>query len=284
MGTISDVDYNNWSNKDFTPEVVGLEDESDKDAEQECESDKIATESNKLVTELKQMSEASDKKVDHECESNKSVTKSNKLVTESNNNKTLDGSPELRSVKRSLNISPSTPVGMARKHILYGTNRNVQYITFSEDVEMMDLNIHDQASGMNEHEQVVEPTPVGHRKIVRAGRMKTVAGSYGALSRPAVLSMPSQDKKEGAEISNMKGISIKSLQKSHRGSTRNKKLNYKATRKKKENKPSNTQKLEGGQRVIHDYFASVFKNNQLIVGPDTDVNGDGLAKEDKNDL
>ena len=263
MGAISDVDYNNWSNKDFTPEVVGLEDESDKDAEQKCESNKIATESN---------------------ESNKSATESNKQVTESNKNGTLDGSPELRSVKRSLNISPSTPVGMARKHILYGTNRNVQYITFSEDVEMMDLNIHDQASGMNEHEQVVEPTPVGHRKIVKAGRMKTVAGSYGALSRPAVLSMPSQDKKEGAEISNMKGISIKSLQKSHRGSTRNKKLNYKATRKKKENKPSNTQKLEGGQRVIHDYFASVFKNNQLIVGSDTDVNGDGLAKEDKNDL
>ena len=72
-------------------------------------------------------------------------------MTESNNNKTLDGSPELRSVKRSLNISPSTPVGMARKYKIYGTNQNVQYIIFSEDVEMMDLIKHDndQASDMN---------------------------------------------------------------------------------------------------------------------------------------
>ena len=56
-----------------------------------------------------------------------------------------DASPVMRSVKRVLNISPLTPVGLTRKQLF---RENLHEITYNEDIEMTDLEFKESEKGM----------------------------------------------------------------------------------------------------------------------------------------
>ena len=85
-----------------------------------------------------------------------------------------DCSPKLKSNKRGLNISPSTPVGLQRKsQSLLDRQQNVQVLTFDQDVEMFEFE-----DNVTSEQTVSDSVPVidcaklltPSRKIIRALR------------------------------------------------------------------------------------------------------------------
>ena len=177
-----------------------------------------------------------------------------------NRREQLDSSQVLRKVKRPLNISPSTPVGLQKKYQARDTNESIQVITFNQDVDMEDLELDGISQGptqtdANSENNKHHETP--SRKFIRGlRRMTTETPKTGAQPQTPVMN---DDKAN----SNMKGISVRSLR--QRSSTRVK--NYKSTKKK--NLRNGSQKHDKNQHVIDDFYTSTPLNNPNVVGLDT---------------
>ena len=144
MGDIDDIDYTRWSNKDFP----------DGDAmKQGKELEKQDTESEKLCTDSE-------------------VKGGNGQV---GGCVTSNGSPMLRNSKRQLNVSPSTPIGLLRKHLFREQRQEMMEITFSEDIDMVDLEEKGDINYSNEGvstNKIKAPTygELSNRKIIRGKR------------------------------------------------------------------------------------------------------------------
>ena len=180
----------------------------------------------------------------------------------------LDASPVLRNVKRPLNISPSTPVGLQKKYQAMDTNESIQVITFDQDVDMEDLELNGISQGptdANSENNKHHETP--GRKFIRGlRRMNTETPETGAKPQTPLMN---DDKAH----SNMKGISVRSLR--QRSNTRVK--NYKSTKKKKIKNGS--QKIDKNQRLIDDFYTSTPLNNPNVVGLDT-TKGNKMGRGD----
>ena len=76
-----------------------------------------------------------------------------------------------KSVKRNLNISPSTPVGLPRKLLFRELNQEISQVSFGEDIEM--LSVETDTSGENakiEELDIVNTDGRSPRRILRANR------------------------------------------------------------------------------------------------------------------
>ena len=285
-----EIDYSRWSNRDFTDSVVGT-DQSELVQLGGTESNELMqpgdTESNKSMQaeQITEMRDTDDKL--EASESNKLMqveqitemrTTDDKLeasVVEIND---VNGSPILRNVKRGLNISPSTPLGLPRKQLFQGGKQETKSITFGEDVEMLELGENQTGNGTTECSQE-QGTPVNRRisKGLRRKHLDLDLGS-GIFSR-----MPTRDHdvtRDKIDVNggnnHQKGISVKSLKLKHKKKQTSKELmNHKATRK-KQNNINKANVLERKQRTIYNYFEVKPKSNNLIVG----MNEDGTDRAD----
>ena len=260
-GQIDNVNYLDWSNKDFTPELNKekgqVEQESEKNVDVGGVAGRDASSTHSHASPI--------------LEKNVSVTQS-------------DASPMLRKAKRNLDISPSTPVGLHRKLKSRDSKEAMNIITFSEDVEMVDAQ---DAQVITERDQetstinkMLERRPF--MRGLRRSRLESLSSSVSTDTSNVQTLMPTpKDKQpEGMSKITIKGMSIKNLK------LRNKKqqANYKTTRKKGESNKGRTMGGQKhnikGQRLIHQYYTLTPKNNQDIVGLEGGVPGEADEAQD----
>ena len=213
---VGDVDFSQWTDDDFEPnserssktgmgEHVVQRRPGDKKSLSELEEH--LSESNKSTRGAEQGSPGSNKispGVDKELyESNKVAPVVMQESPESNNtinggartmeivtpthrslsNGILGASPLLKSMKRVLRISPSTPIGLARKLQLRSQGQDIKPITFGEDVEMTDLEFcRHQANDLGSYIARPEPSPVADRKIIKGFRRRLLSVGGGCMN------------------------------------------------------------------------------------------------------
>ena len=258
-----------------------------------------------------------------------------------------DGSPTLKNAKRNLAVSPSTPIGLPRKHLFPEQRQELRQVTFGEDTEMTDLEAEDircniQYRTKGDMSQKVSSS----RRIIKGGRRDynlidarknlsenkspsdysfwnigskvvtgeineqnvrhsastlstldtastrggvddlgtwdtaSIGGSADDLSTQNVKPAQSGSDHGGnvepvdANKSRSKGISVKILQRKHKGKAIH--IDHKATKKKKKKnectrppdrgKDSKSKFKNQNQRLIKDYFSTDQGNNSTIVG------------------
>ena len=205
-----------------------------------------------------------------------------KIITP-NRSGSVCGSPKLRQNKRVLNVSPSTPIGLPRKHLFRETQDQLNSITFSEDVDMVDISVKetitcskpDFISGI-----CSTPNTPDDRKIIKGFRRLNTDGTSPAILNGGgnrvltgiVEQLVSQNENQGKVTGgvNYKGISVNQLRRNVRSNSVKPSTNYKSTRKKRENKAKKfTETLDKNQRRIHDFYQTK-PNNKVILGPSDD--------------
>ena len=190
--------------------------------------------------------------------------------------------------KRILNISPSTPVGLQRKHISLDCSPKLRVITHGEDVEMVDLEQHELERAVDQWSVVdVENITTGRKQL--KGRRRTQTDnldSENTATKTGDVSSSQLDTNTAKNMSNrnnIKGMSINFLRWSNRKKV--KKVsgkNYKSTRKKHNKIDETKMKIDKNQRLIHTYCCTK-SNNKIIVGSceaDNDDGHDSGLKED----
>ena len=185
----------------------------------------------------------------------------------------VDGSPMLRRAKRALNISPSTPIGFQRKHQVGEDKKDLQIITFNQDIEMLDLDScnQSQTNDINSKSTLTETpnvTDTPGRRLLRGLRRGTLVKPkldfITGLFPQAPDTKSEQEDKGVDRKSNFKGTSLKILKQRNKEKVKN----YKTTRKKnKHEKP----RLENNQPLINEFFSSTPVNNNTVVGLERNV-------------
>ena len=170
--------------------------------------------------------------------------------------------------KRILNISPSTPIGLPRKHLFQESSPNLREITHGEDVEMIDVE-------QQPVYGVISKTLLDERKHIKGRRrMNTFNREMDApttacadrVDTDSVVSVSgSQDEKsntrtEPKDVNKLKGMSIKYLR--QKGGKRQQlkcvgEKNYKVTRKKSKKSGVGTHEIDSSQRLIHSYYSRI---------------------------
>ena len=84
----------------------------------------------------------------------------------------LGASPLLRSAKRALRLSPTTPVGLARKLQLCNQGQSIEQITFEEDVEMINLDHQREDSDLISIGYTQKQDQKSNKKIIRGMRRR----------------------------------------------------------------------------------------------------------------
>ena len=180
--------------------------------------------------------------------------------------------PLLGSVKRKLDLSPSTPVGLLRKQLLTEGVNKIGEINYGDDVEMVDLGMSPVLKGD------LRPTASGvnNRKVLKGLRrqLEVNKGEQGSPSSTKVLDEAcSTDAKSPSDRNTQKGTSIKNIKhrlKDKRVSYMEKKcVNFKTRKKKKKNTRSD---VDNSQRMIYEFFPSK-TNNNIFAGLDDDQDG-----------
>lgn len=203
-------------------------------------------------------------------------------------------SPKLRSVKRSLAVSPSTPVGLARKVLFRGYNNGFPQITSSEDVvEMIYLESDVSDSKISNRSDASITTTNSPRKALRGGRRgytfdirrsisKAPMGKVDncsfwdideQISKLTISSSEAQGslmdrletqgstsnsiKSRGKQVSNVKTLKIAHKKTKHSRKSLKTKKNMMG-----QNKPT-------GQRLIDEYLLPTPINNTIITGEAT---------------
>ena len=201
--------------------------------------------------------------------------------------------------KRILSVSPSTPIGLPRKHLFQDCSPDLREITFGEDVEMVDLEQLDQ----KKLETVVKPTStlnnigdnlarikvVGRRRIAT---IDTTCGRDNKSEQPVEVDAgpgevehctsahtvsPSMESKDNEKTLGI-GISINHLKRKLRKPVTvgdnnptniTARKNYKASRKKANKGGFKKRELDHNQRLIPFYF------NKIVVGSENEAVSSG---------
>ena len=245
MGTMDGIDFTNWSEGDFTKD-----------------SDKVEPVPEIVSFELCPLTPAGNLKFN----SIGSLATPAMKVGQGDT-----GSPALRSAKRSLKLSPSTPVGLTRKIPNVCNKSSIKTITLEEDVEMEDLEF-----------GIVKPEPVEISETVGSGR-KFIRGLRRRLIDASTSSEPSKvaQKSPGREVAKekestdknvavFKGKSVRFL----RQKNKLQHINYKSTKKKKFSKDKEKARdktQDRNQRLIDEFIYSNSRSNQVIVGLKSEV-------------
>ena len=186
-------------------------------------------------------------------------------------------SPILKPTKRSLVISPSTPVGLVRKYTFDGGEKEMKVLTFGEDVDMVDLEVKDP-----------RPEPdikrMSGRKVTKGLRRKHLgldlgvglfSQSGGSVDNRGGVNAESDtgnntSVQEQSHIKGTCGIRLKIKPKCRKLIRSKPVKNYKSTKKKFHNS------IDTGttQSSIHDYFNKI-PNNNVILGQDGGASGVG---------
>ena len=264
------------------------------DATRVTELDKVLAVSNKIETEFDKNTIQSNKNapesirnvngslVNNNCwpltgatinnDASDILTPRNKL----NRGGILCASPLLKSVKRALRLSPSTPVGLSRKLQLCYRGQEIKPITFGEDVEMTDLDLPYKSPEPEPKPDEIKSDQTKGRRFVKGLRRKLDCNRlFGADDDNDVGSSTSQidqlpgstsgDQKSG---NNMKGKTIKSLRLKQR---ENRKPNITIKAKLQRKKSKKEVLVDEKQRLIDHYYAAESPStNKLLVGHDTE--------------
>ena len=176
----------------------------------------------------------------------------------------------LKHNKRALAMSPSTPVGIQRKHVVDGNRMSRNLLTFGEDIEMFDLEQGDQDTGTENN----SPVRVGVRRTATGLRRRHLGLelSAGAFSLDGVWENTRDHtgtKHDGIPDNlaqkTRKGTSVKSLRlKARNNKTNKERKSYKSTRKKKHQDIVDKDRT---QSLISNFFHKI-PNNSVIVGND----------------
>ena len=272
LGSSGDVDITEWSNKDFS---------SNNNIEREQESEQTGQ---RVKHETMPGNRAEQGLMTSGGRMN--VIENTQASTHTPSrlqlrNEILDGSPILRSAKRPLRLSPSTPVGLARKHQLCRQGQNISTITMDEDIEMFDLEAQDlekdetrELSDSMVYNKAEIPRGRTLIKGLRRRNTSLVNESESAVNKAgtsACAQGPEHNLKEanaqgiksviGSTQGKFKGKSIKQMKQLCRKSPRN----YKSTRKKREKKNAPVDKK---QSLINQYFST--DPNKIFVGLNSD--------------
>jgi len=208
-----------------------------------------------------------------ELELHKGDTAQGDYGLESDTVEQVDGSPMLRRAKRTLNISPSTPIGLQRKHQVGEDKKELQIITFNQDIEMLDLDScnQSQTNVINSKSTLTETpnvTDTPGRRLLRGLRRGTLVKPkldfITGLFPQAPDTKSEQENKGDNRKSNFKGTSLKILKQRNKEKVKN----YKTTRKKNKHE---TPRLENNQPLINEFFSSTPVNNNTVVGLERNV-------------
>lgn len=193
-------------------------------------------------------------------------------------------SPMIKSVKRKINLSPSTPIGLPRKLLFGPVENKIDVITHEEDVEMIDLEHVSvkESKGVHEVKDIITPNRrelKGLRRIklpdqntvdvdenLKCSNARFLAAQPGeALGRADASSdggknTTTKGNTGASKMNGIKGISIKYLKenssKMNSLSSRKKpKINYKSTRKKEVK-----HKVDENQRLINEFLTKTPNN------------------------
>ena len=178
----------------------------------------------------------------------------------------------LRGYKRILNISPSTPVGLPRKHLFTESSPDLREINKKEDI-LMGGNEIDVQAAISEDTGYGRPTSrskIKERKIIKVLKR-----------RPTAVQVAQEDNKERKDekpvpaqsIIKLKGFSIKNLKQQHR--------NYKTT-KKKEKLSGNNDRPDPKQRLISNIYSRITTEHDKT-GGDRDKEPLGQVKDPSDD-
>ena len=189
-------------------------------------------------------------------------------------------SPALKPSKRTLTISPTTPVGLTRKILCAGAKKESRMLEFENDVEMTDM------EEMSAERNVNHLTQHAARKTFTARRRRDLGLDLSTgLFSPCDRNKRSMTETELTgdtdpdvprdvathnEGMNVKLLQSKVLNKKKYKTAKN--PNYKSTKKKK----SKSQDLTGRdstQSLIPKFFDRLPNNKTVIVGKDGDCNG-----------
>ena len=210
-----------------------------------------------------------------------------------------DGSPVLKSVKRNLAISPSTPLGLPRKLVFRELNQEISQISFGEDIEMLDLekyNTRDELGdetkksygGDNNNgvglrrivkprrgEGVINRTPRPETNVVTGseatGSFWDIGGQIDSLNKLAIQNQdsPKPSMKVATGNSNYKGISVMSFIRRNRKVSTSSRSNR---RRKKGNEDSDNDKERRSntrnQCLIYDYFNTIPEDKPKVIAGD----------------
>ena len=92
-------------------------------------------------------------------------------------NDVVYASPVLKSNKRVLNISPSTPIGLHRKHLFREFHQQLNSITVSEDIDMLDIREETEHNPLEHTSNYGRQDTPGDRRVVRGFRRIKIVGT-----------------------------------------------------------------------------------------------------------
>ena len=293
------VDFSRWSNKDFSTDYEGARECSIWNRVGEREGAQIALSGHRAEHELVMPDGGG---VMSDKVETVPVTPVACAVT---SDQMPAVTPMVISVKRELNLSPSTPVGLPRKLLFKSVENNINAITHQEDIEMADLECCqprkdcDTEYTGNTGGVTNKETP-GRRELKGLRRMRSLnlraltvgedLENDGSLTSFNSINIPTnsagvicdagekvkatgsaQEETTAVNTARLKGISLKHLKhnlKVHELSSKKKlRENYKSTRKK-----NVKSQVDGNQRLIREFFTKT-PTNQVLVGSSIQLDG-----------